>query len=193
MINKALPYYLEDRSGSYAGSDFDDIYDRLFLRVSRPPGSATDGPPNALMIYNVGRRSSNQRDYRPLQREPSVALEFGPSGTLGQISFMGTSVSMPMNQYLKKVSLFGGSLIRKFRASNGEEYKWTYKTESEHQWSCTDSGNYVVAHYNLKPPNKPAFRTSGNMLTINETHASLAIGELLASLTIMRHVAAYHL
>ncbi|KAH9928934.1 uncharacterized protein B0H18DRAFT_999460 [Fomitopsis serialis] len=170
MSTGALPYYLEDRSGSYAGSDFDDIYDRLFLRV-------------ALMIYNVGRRSSNQRDYRPLQREPSVALEFGPSGTLDR------SLSWAR---LRSHCLEGESLIRKFRASNGEEYKWTYKTESDHQWSCTDSANYVVAHYNLKPPNKPAFRTSGNMLTINETHASLAI-ELLASLTIMRHVAAYHL
>ncbi|KZT63793.1 hypothetical protein DAEQUDRAFT_699678 [Daedalea quercina L-15889] len=192
MINKALPYYLEDRSGLYTGSDFDDIYDRLFLRVARPPGSPADGPPAALMIYNVGRRSSNQRDYRPIQREPAVVLEFGSNATLGRISFMGSSVSIPMNQYLKKITLFGGSLVRKFQASNGEEYKWTYKSNLDHEWSCTDSRNYMVAHYSLKPPNKPAFRTSGNTLTINEAHASVAI-EILASLTIMRHIAAYHL
>ena len=110
MINKALPYYLEDRSGSYTGSDFDDIYDRLFLRVARPPGSPMDGPPAALMIYNVGRRSSSPRDNRPIQREPTVVLEFGQNATLGRISFVGSSTTLPMNQYLKKTSLFGGSV-----------------------------------------------------------------------------------
>ena len=33
MINRVLPYYLEDRTGHYTGTDFDEIYDRLFLRV----------------------------------------------------------------------------------------------------------------------------------------------------------------
>ncbi|KAI0734854.1 hypothetical protein C8Q72DRAFT_328807 [Fomitopsis betulina] len=192
MINKVLPYYLEDRSGLYTGSDFDDIYDRLFLRVAPPPGSSTDGPPAALMIYNVGRRSSSPRDNRPIQREPAVVLEFGQNATLGRISFVGTSTAVPMNQYLKKTSLFGGSLVRKFCASNGEEYKWTYKSNSDQAWSCTDSHDYIVAQYTLKPLNKPVFRTSGNMLTINEAHANLAT-EMLASLTIMRHIATYHL
>ena len=107
MINKALPYYLEDRSGSYTGSDFDDIYDRLFLRVVRPQGSPMNCSPTTLMIYNVGRRASSPRDNRPIQCEPAVILEFGQNATLGHISF-GSSTALPMNQFLKKTSLFGG-------------------------------------------------------------------------------------
>lgn len=193
MINKTLPYFLEDRTGHYTGSDFDDIYDRLFLRVARSAerymGQCTD---STIMIYNVGRRSSSKSDYRPFQRDPAVILQFGPQGALGKISFVGSSVSMPMNQYLKKTSMFGGSLSRKFRASDGEEYKWTYKSVQDQEWSCTDSRNYTVAHYNLRPPEKPVFSTSGNILTIYEAYANISV-ELLASLTIMRHIAAHNL
>ena len=34
MLNRTLPYYLEDRTGLHTASDYDDIYDRLFLRVA---------------------------------------------------------------------------------------------------------------------------------------------------------------
>ncbi|EED83726.1 predicted protein [Postia placenta Mad-698-R] len=188
MINRTLPYFLEDRTGAYTGSDFDDIYDRLFLRVARPTTQSPSAG-DTLMVYNVGRRSSAQRESRPPARAPSVVLEFGAGGTLGKISFAGSSVSMPMGQYLRKTSMFGGSLSRKFRGSDGEEYRWTYKGQEGQEWSCTDSRDYLVAHYNLKPPNKPVFGTSGNILTIYEAHARMS-AEILASLTIMRHIAA---
>ncbi len=78
---------------------------------------------------------------------------------------------------------------------------------------CVDSRDYVVAHYNLKPPEKPAYTTSGNILTIYEPFTHLAVGvyylprctiarqvdgctdetcltEILTTLTIMRHLAA---
>ncbi|OJT07656.1 hypothetical protein TRAPUB_1481 [Trametes pubescens] len=190
MINRALPYFIEDRTGQYTGSDFDEIYDRVFLRVGRPPpGHAAHYAETTLMVYDTGRRSSSKRYSQPVSREPSVILEFGPNGALGTISFVGSSVSMPMGQYLRKTSMFAGSLSRKFTGSNGEEYRWIHRGVSEHEWSCVDSRNYVVAHYTLKPPEKPAYNTSGNMLTIYEPFTHLAV-EILASLTIMRYLAA---
>lgn len=109
MINRTLPYFLEDRTGLHMDSDFDDIYDRLFLRVTRPSErTMSQNMDSTLMIYNVGRRSSLTRDVRSFQRDPSVILDFGPHGALGNISFVGSSISMPMNQYLKKTSMFSG-------------------------------------------------------------------------------------
>ncbi|OSD01887.1 hypothetical protein PYCCODRAFT_1368435 [Trametes coccinea BRFM310] len=190
MLNRSLPYVLEDRTGHYAGSDFDEIYDRLFLHVSCPPPSRTaDYAETTLMIYDTGRRSSSRRQSRPALREPSVVLEFGPNGALGTVSFPRLAVSAPMSQYLRKTSMFSSSLSRKFTASNGEDYRWVYRGVKEHEWTCADSRDYVVAHYTLKPPDQPSYNTSGNILTIYEPWAHLAT-EILASLTIMRHLAA---
>nr|VWO97776.1 Uncharacterized protein [Ganoderma boninense] len=69
------------------------------------------------------------------------------------------------------------SLSRKFTAGNGEEYRWLHRAVKDHEWSCVDSRDYVVAHYNLKPPEKLAYNTSGNVLTIYEPFTHLAIGE----------------
>lgn len=107
MIHRTLPYFLEDRTGVYSASDFDDIYDRMFLRVS-PPNSSSQDSIGVLMVYDTGRRSSSQKDYRPPHQKPLVTLEFGPHGSLGDIAFDGWLYSMPMNQYLKKTSLFRG-------------------------------------------------------------------------------------
>jgi hypothetical protein len=186
MIPPPLPYTLEDRTGLAMSSDFDDIYDRLFLRVSQGPQPQRD----TTLIYNMTRRSSRHRDSLPLQRDPSVALEFGPNGTLGNVTFMQrpSKISIPMARYLRKTSIFGGSLSRKFVASDGREYKWSYRTVQGQEWSCTSEENYLVAHYDLKPPEARAYGVSGNILTIYEPFCSLAI-ELLASLTIMRFIA----
>ena len=40
-----------------------------------------------------------------------------------------------------------------------------------------DSRDYVVAHYSVKPSEKLAYNTSGNVLTIYEPFTHLAIGE----------------
>ncbi|KAI0951712.1 hypothetical protein AcV7_007732 [Taiwanofungus camphoratus] len=140
MINRSLPFFLEDRTGALADSDFDDIYDRLFLRVASaptPPGGPQDKDARALAIYNTGRRSSSQKAARPAQRAPAVVLEFGTGGALGKISFVGSSIAMPMGQYLRKTSMFGGSLSRKFRGSDGEEYKWAYRSIQDQEWSVS--------------------------------------------------------
>ncbi|CDO69462.1 hypothetical protein BN946_scf184817.g22 [Trametes cinnabarina] len=115
-------------------------------------------------------------------------MEFNPNGALGTISFPSLATSMPMNQYLRKTSMFAGPLSRKFTASNGEDYRWLHRGVKEHEWTCVDSRDYVVAHYTLKPPDQPSYNTSGNILTIYEPWVHIAT-EILASLTIMRHLA----
>jgi hypothetical protein len=109
MISAPLPYILEDRSGVYNASDFDDIYDRLFLRIVE---SSHDAKPSVLMIYDMGRRSSRRRDSRHLDRQPSVVLEFGSNGALGNVHFIQppTASSLPMYQYLRKTTIFGGQV-----------------------------------------------------------------------------------
>lgn len=132
MLNRSLPYLLEDRTGVFTTSDFDDIYDRLFLRVSPPPPSSPSPTPSpfSLMIYNTGRRSTSAlkhdfaHHYHHAHRAtgmhelPALVLEFGPRGALGNIVFSSKKESMPMGHWLKKTSLFGGCvtwLVRSLR------------------------------------------------------------------------------
>jgi hypothetical protein len=100
-------YFFEDRTGVLTGSDFDEVYHRLFLRVSSTPQRTRNA---GLMIYDMGQRSTSlgDRDGRHFYREPMIVLDFGPKGALGTIRFTKGSVSIPMHQYLRKVSLFSG-------------------------------------------------------------------------------------
>lgn len=116
MLNRQLPYFLEDRSGIFTATDYDDIYDRLFLRVAPAPSHSPT--PFALTIHNTGRRSSptHTPDFRHSRdlsspREPALVLEFGPRGALGNVLFAGAKTeSVPMAQWLRKTSLFAGSV-----------------------------------------------------------------------------------
>lgn len=122
-------------------------------------------------------------------------LEFGPDESLGNVSWVrsrNNNVTIPMNRYLRKLSLFGGSLLRKFMASDGKEYKWGYRIIEGQEWSCTTMDNLLVAHYDLKLPGVRTFDVSGNTLTIYQQFFHLTL-EFLVSLTIMRHIAQYNL
>ncbi|KAH9936774.1 uncharacterized protein BXZ73DRAFT_89296 [Epithele typhae] len=190
MLNRNLPFHLEDRTGDFMGSDFDEIYDRLFLTVSRPTPSHPDAE-TTLLVYDTGRRSSSRRQaHAPRDVQPTVVLEFGVGGALGTITFVRSGSGVPMSHFLRRTSMFSGSLSRKFTASNGEEYRWIHRAVKDQEWACVDSHDYVVAHYNLRPPEKPAYNTSGNLLTIYEPFTHLAV-EILATLTIMRYLAAH--
>ncbi|KAI0693478.1 hypothetical protein BC835DRAFT_1072133 [Cytidiella melzeri] len=195
MLNRSLPYFLEDRTGIFTHTDFDDIYDRLFLKVF--PHGHTSQNPFLFTIHSTARRSTPHEQHHSRRgtirdREPSLTLEFGPRGALGNVVFSAKNESVPMAQWLKKTSMFGGSMSRKFRASDGEEYRWIHQGAEGQEWTLVDSRDYLVAHYNFKPADKPAYSTSGNVLTIYETHGHIAV-EILASLTIMRHIAAHNL
>ena len=100
-------YFFEDRTGVLTGSDFDEVYDRAFLRVSSTPQRTRNA---GLMIYDMGQRSTSigDRDGRHFYREPAIVLDFGPKGALGTVHFAQGSISIPMYQYLRKVSLWGG-------------------------------------------------------------------------------------
>ncbi|KAF9442908.1 hypothetical protein P691DRAFT_738486 [Macrolepiota fuliginosa MF-IS2] len=188
--SRPLPYALEDRTGSNTHSDFDDMYDRMFFHIARRPGHA------ATYIYEMPIRASRHRSSLPLNREPSAVLEFLPDESLGNVTFVGKgslpATTIPMSRYLRKTSLFGTSLARKFVGSDGREYKWSYQAVGDQQWSCTTNDNYFVAHYDLKPSDVRTYDVSGNTLTIYEPFAHLAL-EIMVSFIIMRHLAEHHL
>ncbi|KAJ7062751.1 hypothetical protein C8F01DRAFT_985944 [Mycena amicta] len=193
-----LPLILEDRTGAYTTTDFDDIYDRAFFHVVCTAQSS-------VMIYSMTRRTSRHRDahWQPHLHSPAAVLEFATDGGLGSVSFASAVNSntrpkvFPMVQYLRKTSLFGRSLSRKFVCSDGREYKWVQQQKDgtragAAEWTCTTADNYVVAHYDLKLPNVRAYGVSGNSLTIYEGFAHLTL-ELLVSFIIMRHIQQYNL
>ncbi|KAJ8095183.1 hypothetical protein PM082_010405 [Marasmius tenuissimus] len=186
-----LPYIFEDRTGALTLSDFDDMYDRLFFRISRPVPQKP-----VTMIFNMERRASRHRDRNmsTFHPNPLAVLEFQPDESLGRISFNNGSkpFSLPMGSYLRKTSILGVSRSRKFVGSDGIEYRWNHRTVPGQEWTCTTTDNYLVAHFNLKPPNERAYDVSGNTFTIHEPFIHLAT-ELLSTLTIMRHILQHNL
>ncbi|RXW17866.1 hypothetical protein EST38_g7979 [Candolleomyces aberdarensis] len=187
---KTIPITLEDRTAAITNTDFDDMYDRVFYQVVRNPGDTI------TRIYEMHVRASRSRNAAPqgpTKGEPVILLQFQPDETLGMISFPKTRTSMPMNQFLRKISFFGSSLMRKFVASDGREYKWSYRSLEEQEWTCsTADDSYLVAHYDLKPPEMPIYDVSGNKLIIYP-HFVHITADILASLLIMRHISQYNL
>ncbi|KAK0191723.1 hypothetical protein F5146DRAFT_929354, partial [Armillaria mellea] len=168
--------------GPTPGSDYDDIYDRLFFRVARSPAQT------ATMIYNMHRRASRHRDSLPFTQDPIVVLDFLHDESLGTVSFIRPTgrISQAMSKYLRKTSLFGSSLSRKFAGSDGREYRWSYHSVDGQEWTCTTGAeNYLVAHYDLKKPDVRVYGVSGHTLTIYEAFIHMAIGEKLYSLLIL--------
>lgn len=185
---KAIPITLEDRTAAITNTDFDDMYDRVFFQVVRNPGDTV------TKIYEMHVRASRQRHGAPVRNgEPVITLSFLPDETLGTISFCKLRMSMPMNQFLRKMSFFGSSLMRKFTASDGREYKWSYRSLEQQEWTCsTADDSYLVAHYDLKPPELPIYDVSGNKLIIYPHFAHIT-ADILASLLIMRHISQFNL
>ncbi|KAF6763301.1 hypothetical protein DFP72DRAFT_528821 [Ephemerocybe angulata] len=184
---KAIPITLEDRTAAITNTDFDDMYDRVFFQVVRNPGDTT------TKIYEMHVRASRYRNAVPVRGEPVITLAFQPDETLGTISFWKHQKCMPMNQFLRKMSFFGSSLMRKFTASDGREYKWSYRSLEEQEWTCsTADDSYLVAHYDLKPPEMPIYDVSGNKLIIYPHFAHIT-ADVLASLVIMRHISQFNL
>jgi hypothetical protein len=149
-----LPLSLEDRTGLNTASDFDDIYDRVFLHVAAQPGTSS----NTVNIYKMSQRGSRRRDALPFNptTPPAATLSFGPRDSLGTVSFGtvpangggGAAMAMAMGQYLKKTSLFGGSLSRKFVGSDGREYRWNYRSVEGQEWTvrCLRSNSFYLSN-----------------------------------------------
>ncbi|KAG6825235.1 hypothetical protein H0H92_004325 [Tricholoma furcatifolium] len=187
------PYILEDRSGSLTLTDFDDLYDRVFFRIAKQPNGSTTN------IYIMHIRGSPHRDSLPFTSRPSVSLEFGASQRLGTITFYRSPqpVAIQMQTYLKKTGIFGSSLIRKFTAFDGTQYQWSHRAVEGQEWTCTTSDDHLVAHFDVRPQYDPS--VSGSYLTVYQYFFPLTLGlttivqELLATLTIMRHIEAHNL
>lgn len=178
-----MPYILEDKTGELTGSDFIDINDRLRLRLRCTAQAPTH---TAYMIHNVthGHECEVSRAL--------VALAFGPGDSLGTIIFESRS-PVAMNEYLRRVSLLASSKSRKFLASDGEEYQWSWRSTKGHEWTCTGQDQQLIASYSLKVVGEPDYiSSSGCVLTIDEAYPHLAV-EILATLTIMRHIVAHNL
>ncbi|GBE80294.1 hypothetical protein SCP_0300090 [Sparassis crispa] len=180
-----VPYFLEDQSGDLAGSEFVDLYKRISLTVRCTLRSDTH---TAYMVYDMTSRGVNRGGLLV----PLACLDFGAGHALGTIK-VGEKEAVNMSDYLTKLSPLGSSKQRKFVASDGQEYRWKWRSDADDEWTCVNSSGYHVASYSLKPAGEPQYQSSsGCVLTVEESYPHL-IGELLASLTIMRHIAKYNL
>ncbi|KIM76131.1 hypothetical protein PILCRDRAFT_826645 [Piloderma croceum F 1598] len=176
-------YMLEDRTGQLDGSDFEDVHDRVRLTLRCTQNAQTH---TVYMIYDRTRTAAFNFNY------PLAVLDFGPNGRLGTVSFK-TGVHTPMKQYLIKVSTTSKVHARKFIAQDGQEYQWSWRIKPGEEWTCTNASGYLVACYSLKLAGEPEYyQSSGCMLTVDEAYPHL-LAEMLASLTIMRHIVAYNL
>ncbi|KAF8490379.1 hypothetical protein F5888DRAFT_1741913 [Russula emetica] len=180
MVKTGIPFMLHDNTGSLLGSDFVDLYDRMNLRVScrrrDPDGSA---------LYEVYNMLSIHRDI------PIAVFEYGAAGALGTISLIGPGGSLrrqTMAAFLVerscRVSAKHRPRHRKFIASDGHEYSWSWRTGTQEdqdlEWSCVNTSGHTVAWYAV---------SSGYMFGVEEPYPHLAV-EFLTTLMIMRHIAA---
>ncbi|KAI4520214.1 hypothetical protein K525DRAFT_271011 [Schizophyllum commune Loenen D] len=184
----SVPYTFEDRTGLLTDTDFDEMYDRAYFKVCPSNGTPSD---TSIMIYEMLHRASRHRDSLPPRHEWRIRLDFGKDYSLGTIVF-ANGATMPMSRYLKKLSMFGSSLHRKFAASDGREYTWSHRSVPGHEWTCTTSENYLVAHYTFKRDHERVYGVSGNTLTVYEPFSQISM-ELIASLFVMRHIQQHRL
>ncbi|CDO76049.1 hypothetical protein BN946_scf184696.g1 [Trametes cinnabarina] len=175
MTNFGLPYFLQDTTGRITGSEFVDLHDRMRLSLRQ---TLRDAHRVAYVIYDTSARLL----------VPLATLDFGPNNALGTIK-IGDGEHIPMGQYLARS---GSGKSRKFRASDGQDYRWTLQSDGD--WQCTNArSGYHIATYSMKPAGEPQYTSSsGCMLTVEEAYPHL-VGELLASLTIMRHIEQHNL
>ncbi|KAJ7174905.1 hypothetical protein C8R46DRAFT_1082007 [Mycena filopes] len=180
-----MPYILEDTTGRLTGTEFVDIHERLHFTIRC---TARDAWHTSYMVYNT-----NPAVFQSAIPKPLAGLDFGVNNALGTISFSG--VAMPMRKYLTKPSTPLGSskVVRRFVASDGQTYQWARRTQPNQEWTCTNPNGYIIASYSLKAMGEPEYRdSSGCVFEIAEQFGSL-VPEILASLWIMRHIAAYDL
>ncbi|GJJ16233.1 hypothetical protein Clacol_010529 [Clathrus columnatus] len=198
MTTYGLPFFFEDTTGLATGpSDFIDIYDRPpFLRLastlpqqssSPEPTSHISSKPRTIRISELGARSlrpafrtrqswySDSSDSEDRDGTTTCALISLENGTIKL--FNGKAI--PIDQWLKKSSTFGSTLLRHFKGSDGLRYQWCYRSVKNHEWACVElTSGRVVAHYDLRNPEEPVYRTSGNVLTIYEDSVHIAVEKI---------------
>ncbi|PPQ71873.1 hypothetical protein CVT24_006889 [Panaeolus cyanescens] len=199
-LKYGIPIFLEDRSGSLSGSDFIDIHDRMRL-IYRRRRRDTDTDQPYPYVYEIFDATSNSVDAFNV---PIATLTFGANNELGTVTLKG-SQPMTMDSYLSQVNEIAGSKLRRFFASDGNEYRWGYRVTDDNEWTvsvliyslllffsssarylslvvnhATNSAGEIVAYYSLKSPGEPQYPgSSGCMLSVEESWGHLAGGELL--------------
>ncbi|KAG1762884.1 hypothetical protein EDD22DRAFT_822936 [Suillus occidentalis] len=177
MTSYGMPYLLEDKTGKLTGSQFVDINDRLRLTLRCTARGSTH---STYIIYNT-----------TVGTDSVATLNFGSNNSLGTIAF-GSGPQVPMGSFLEP-SPNGSAKSRKFIGSDGQQYRWSWRTTEDEEWTCTNASNHHVAAYSLKVPGEPEYpHSSGCVLIVEEAYPHLA-AEMLASLIIMRHIAAHNL
>jgi hypothetical protein len=158
MVKTGIPFMLHDSTGSLLGSDFVDLYDRMNLRVS-----CRRRDPDGAALYEVYNMLSMHRDI------PIAVFEYGTAGALGNISLIGPGGSLrrqTMTAFLVEVGGYANAISsfsphpprapfaykcscrisekhrprhRKFIASDGHEYSWSWRTSTEEdlEWSVS--------------------------------------------------------
>ena len=83
MVKTGIPFMLNDRTGSLSGSEFVDLYDRIYLRVC-----CTHRDPNGASHYGMYNMLARHHEI------PVVTFEYGAGGALGNITFISSEGSM---------------------------------------------------------------------------------------------------
>ncbi|KAI0279949.1 hypothetical protein BGY98DRAFT_915279 [Russula aff. rugulosa BPL654] len=174
MVKTGIPFMLHDNTGSLLASNFVDLYDRMILRVA-----CRRRDPDGAAVYEVYNMLSIHHDI------PVAFLEYGAAGALGDISLIGPGGSLRTQTMATFLVEVGGPRHRKFIASDGHEYSWSWRTSTEEdlEWSCVNASGNTVAWYAV---------SSGRMFGVEEPYPHLAV-EFLTTLMIMRHIAAHNM
>jgi len=93
---------LEDRSGSLSGSEFVDLYDRMYLRVC-----CTRRDADGASQYGVFNMFSTPDI-------PVVTLEYGAAGALGNVTTIGpggSSLTQTMAAFLVEIGGCANALL----------------------------------------------------------------------------------
>jgi hypothetical protein len=158
MVKTGIPFMLHDNTGSLLASNFVDLYDRMILRVT-----CRRRDPDGAAVYEVYNMLSIHRDI------PVAFLEYGAAGALGDISLIGPGGSPrthPMATFLVEVGGYANAIRpfpsspyppfasykrsrrvsanhrprhRKFIASDGHEYSWSWRTSTDEDLEWTVS------------------------------------------------------
>jgi hypothetical protein len=155
MVKTGIPFMLHDTTFSPSESSFVDLYDRMNLHVY-----CRRRDPDGAVLYEVNNMLSKYFDI------PVAVFEYGAGGALGNISLMGPGGSLQTQTVAAFLVEVGGYAIgsfpphpfrsfclqalmpcsakhrpcarhRKFIASDGHEYIWSWRTSTEEdlEWS----------------------------------------------------------
>ncbi|KAG8935611.1 hypothetical protein FRC02_007322 [Tulasnella sp. 418] len=173
-----LPLFLEDATGIITRTEFSDLYDRIHISIA-PSSSST-----ARVAIRSSARSCADCIIDLPQRIDSKSAS---------ITFAG-SQTIPIENYLKRVrGAPAYSPARKFVASDSQSYTWAQSPSASPDpctstWTCKNEvTGQVIADYSFNDATITGSKCAA-ILTVEEGWNCLLV-ELLATLTIVRHIA----